>query len=113
MSLGGTQTISITAGTTLRTAAVFTDLISGEPADPATIKAGYQLGDADPVSTTFDVGPIVKDGIGLYHWDIDTTGFALPQTVVIMVIYWQGIGDVDVASDPSVVRVVGPPFALT
>lgn len=111
MSLGGTNIISITAGTMIRTTCVFTDLTTGLPADPDIVQAGYQLGDGDVVSTTFPT-LIVKDEVGVYHWDIDSTPFAAPQLVVLMVLYWQGSGDIDTTSDPSVVRVVGPPFAL-
>lgn len=103
--------VSITSGTMFRTTCVFTDLTTGLPADPETVKAGYQLDDSDVVSTTFPT-LIVKDEIGVYHWDIDSTGFADPQQVVLMVLYWSGSGDVDATSDPAVVRIVGPPFSL-
>lgn len=111
-SLGGTTVVSITCGTMIRTTCVFTDLATGVPSDPEVVKAGYQLDDRSIVSTTFPT-LIVKDEIGVYHWDIDTTDFTSSQQVVLMVLYWQGSGDVDAASDPVVVRVSGPPFALT
>jgi hypothetical protein len=50
--------------------------------------------------------------VGVYYWDIDTTGFAGVDQQVLMVIYWQGSGGVDVTSDPVFVTVNGPPFLL-
>lgn len=111
MSLGGTTVTSITSGTMFRTTCVFTDLLTGQPASPDTVIAGYQLGDSDPVSTTYPTA-IASDEAGVFYWDIDTTDFAAPQGIVLMVLYWQGSGDVDAVSDPVVVRIVGPAFLL-
>lgn len=107
-----TTQLAITAGTMLRTTATFTDLTTGELAGPDEIRAGYELNNGVPVTTVYNAGPMVSIAAGIYYWDIDTTGFADVDQQVLMVIYWRGIGDVDVISDPVFVTVNGPPFTL-
>jgi hypothetical protein len=45
--------------------------------DPTTVTLEYQPGPGQPVVTVvYPSAPIARDGVGLYHADLDTTGSA-------------------------------------
>ena len=66
-----TNAYAVFEGTTIRfyTSTAFTS-IAGTPVNPDTVTFTYTDGSGDPTST------IVRDGTGLYHADIDTSGKA-------------------------------------
>lgn len=74
---------NIIQGTTVRfyTTQAFTS-IAGVPVNPDIVTFGWQIQGQTPVSFTYTAGSgdptntIVKDGIGLYHADIDTTSYS-------------------------------------
>jgi hypothetical protein len=41
--------------------------------DPTTVRLKYKAPGAAVVIFTFGTGEIIKDGVGLYHYDADTT----------------------------------------
>lgn len=47
---------------------------NGALIDPATVKLTYQPPTGAPVTFAYGGGQIVKDAVGLYHYDVDTTG---------------------------------------
>lgn len=65
------------AGSVVRAVGSFTDL--GDAAvDPDVVVVCYTNGDADPVNFIYGTdAEVVKDEVGTYHVDIDTTGFAV------------------------------------
>lgn len=75
------------SGTRVRSIAVFTD-VNGAAKDPTAVEIKYRIGVAAPV-----VPAATKDGVGVYHYDIDTTGWAGPD-VVLCACQWKGTGDV-------------------
>jgi hypothetical protein len=104
------------AATPLRVTATFVNKLTGLNADPAAVYAGYQIDDQTPVkaSPSWPTGgsPIVHESTGVFHWDIDTTGFAPVKEDVLLTLLWDGVGGVTVMSDPETVEITGPPFAL-
>lgn len=66
---------------------------SGNLADPTTVVLKYQVGNAPEVTATYPSSPIVKDAVGLYHANLDTTGLA-PNSPVIESYRWIGTGAV-------------------
>ena len=67
-------------GALVRESQAFTSLATGLPADPAVVTMAWEVvpnGIGSPGSTTTwtygGAGSIVKDGVGLYHADLDTT----------------------------------------
>jgi hypothetical protein len=70
-------------GSTVRfyTSTPFTS-ISGTAVDPDTVTFSYQVQGQNTISFTYTWGTgdptntIVRDGVGLYHADVDTTGRA-------------------------------------
>lgn len=47
--------------------------ISGTLIDPTTVILAYTNGSGVRTTATYPAAPIVKDGVGLYHADLDTT----------------------------------------
>jgi hypothetical protein len=48
--------------------------VNGNLIDPATVQLKFAVGGAAPTTYTYGGGQIVHDGVGLYHYDLDTTG---------------------------------------
>jgi hypothetical protein len=49
--------------------------VNGNLADPTVITLKYKPGSAaSTITVIYPTAPIVKDGVGLYHADLDTTG---------------------------------------
>lgn len=62
---------------------------NGALVDPATVVLKYKPGaSAALVTVTYPAPPIVKDDIGLYHADLDTTGFL----TTVWTYTWTGTG---------------------
>lgn len=69
---------------------------SGNLADPTTVTLKYRAGPAAAETTAvYPAAPIVKDGVGLYHAALDTTGSATATTGPVIWPYeWIGTGAV-------------------
>lgn len=53
--------------------------VNGNLADPTVVILKYKPGvAANTLTITYPTAPIVKDSVGLYHADLDTTGLVLP-----------------------------------
>jgi len=63
------------AGNKLRLIETFTDL-TGALIDPGTVSVKYAIGGATTMVQTYNPGSIVRDSLGVYHYDLDLTGFA-------------------------------------
>jgi hypothetical protein len=48
--------------------------INGTLIDPTAVILIYRDGLGNRTSVTYPTAPIIKDGVGLYHADLDTTG---------------------------------------
>lgn len=69
---------------------------NGNLADPTTITLSYRQGPGAPlVTAVYPAAPIVKDGVGLYHADLDTTGTNPSATWTYE---WLGVGNVQAAA---------------
>jgi hypothetical protein len=69
---------------------------NGVLADPSQITLKYQPGvDAEPVTVVFPASPVIQDGTGLYHADIDTTGADTDTWTYL----WQGTGSVQAVAE--------------
>lgn len=82
------------SGTLVRTTATFKD-ITGTLADPDAATVKYKAGSAStqtPAAT--------KDSTGVYHYDIDTSGFTGPGTLTYTV-EWAGTGAVQAVSSST------------
>lgn len=75
---------------------------NGNLADPTTITLQYRQGPSGtPTTVTYPTAPVVKDAVGCYHADLDTTGS--PETPWTYA--WQGTGTVQaVAENTFIVR---------
>jgi hypothetical protein len=46
---------------------------NGALGDPTTVQLKYQLSGGAVVTKVYGTDPVVRDGVGLYHFDLDTT----------------------------------------
>jgi len=89
----------VIAGTVVRfyTSSAFSD-VTGTAADPSVVVFAYQVGSNPVQQVTYNAptswGTIVKDGTGLYHVDVDTTGQAGVWTYA-----WVGTGNVQTRAE--------------
>ena len=60
------------AGTLLRFTIAFTD-VDGNSGDPTTITFAYQVNGGGATVLAYGASAIVRDGLGAYHVDVDTT----------------------------------------
>jgi hypothetical protein len=80
------------SGQLVRTSATFKD-IDGNPADPATITLKYKDAGGSITSVTYPTTPIVKDSVGVYHADLDSSGWTGPGSALWLT-EWIGTGAV-------------------
>ena len=80
------------SGSLVRTTAAFTNT-AGAAADPTTIVLKYKTGAGATTTVTYPSAPIVRDGTGAYHADLDTTGWAGPDPLQWLT-EWIGTGTV-------------------
>jgi hypothetical protein len=79
---------------------------NGNLGDPAQVTLRYQPGtDAETVTVTYPASPVVRDGAGLYHADLDTTGFPAGTWTYV----WEGSGGVQ-ATAQAAFAVQAAPF---
>lgn len=69
---------------------------NGNLTDPTTIILVYTLSTGLRTSVTYPTAPIVKDAVGLYHADLDTTGATPP--LVEWKYEWEGQGTIQAAA---------------
>ena len=70
---------------------------NGVPADPTTVTLSYRPGPGTSViAIIYPDARIVKDGTGLYHADLDTTGTSPSATWTYE---WSGTGAIIAAAD--------------
>lgn len=73
------------AGTEVKISLTFTDEATGTATDPSTATLKYQLeGDATTLVTK-SLADLTQDSTGIYHYDVDTTGFDAGRWVVDVV----------------------------
>lgn len=85
MTMTATQE-SFVAGDTISFSVVFQYTETSETVDPGNVTFSYYLDPASPVYFYYGVSAdIVRDGVGLYHIDLDSTGFAPAKTTVLLV----------------------------
>jgi hypothetical protein len=65
------------SGSLVGSKAVFTNS-SGVATDPDTVTLKYKLGGGAVQTVVYPSSPIVKDSVGSYHANFDTTGWAGP-----------------------------------
>ena len=66
------------AGDLVRVTAAFTDPADDTPVDPDDVLLDVRKGDGSTATHAFSTSPatVVKDSVGNYHADLDTTGLA-------------------------------------
>jgi hypothetical protein len=107
-----TSITQVDAGTVVRfyTSEPFANF-DGTPVDPTEVVFAFRVAGGTTYQTTYGSsaswGTIVKDGVGLYHIDIDTTG--LPG---IWEYVWASSGTVQTRSEMQL-TVVTPSIAIT
>lgn len=102
---------TVTAGTVIRSTALFLDAITNEPGNPAEVTMTWIVGSADPVQNEFGASAIVNPETGEFFLDIDTTTWATILTGnVIAVLQWAGEGSVQIIDSMSVL--IQPPAAV-
>jgi len=88
------------SGALVRTIATFTD-VNGNLVNPTITTVKYKAG-----SNSTQTPSPVNDSTGVFHYDIDTTGWTGPS-VEIYKVQWQGTGAVQAIGDDQFQ--VGPP----
>ena len=70
---------------------------NGNLTDPTTITFKYRPGsNAAVISVNYPTSPIVKDGVGLYHANVDTTNAVAP--IDEWEYWWYGTGTIQAAA---------------
>lgn len=92
---GNIVRVATYSGTTASPVGGFLDQ-NGVPGDPTVITLSYRPGPGAAVVTAiYPAAPIVRDGTGLYHADLDTTGTS-PSAEWTYV--WDGTGAIQAAA---------------
>jgi len=63
------------AGSKVRLSVTFTDA-NAAAIDPTTVSVEYGAPGVAPTTQTYNPGNVVRDGVGLYHYDLDTTSLS-------------------------------------
>jgi hypothetical protein len=66
--------------------------VTGALADPTAVTLKYKIGTGATQSVTFP-GTIIRESVGTFHYDFDTTGYAGPGQVEYT-LEWIGTGAV-------------------
>lgn len=95
---GSLVRVATYAGTALSPVGGFCDS-GGSPGDPAQVTLKYQpgTGDTPVVTVTYPASPIIRDGAGLYHADLDTAGYPTDTWTYL----WEGSGGVQAAAEAA------------
>jgi hypothetical protein len=78
------------SGSLVTSTATFKDR-TGALADPATITLKYNKNGGAVTTVVYPATPIVRDGVGVYHADFDTTGWTSPSDQK-WITEWTGTG---------------------
>lgn len=111
MTIGMTQETFV-AGDTITFSATFQYTEDDELVDPGQVTFSYYIDPSAPIYFYYGItADIVHDGVGMYHIDLDSTGFAAAKSTVLMV--GQFAGSAPAATVDSVtVAVVGPAMPI-
>jgi hypothetical protein len=91
---GSLVRVATYAGTVASPAGGFRDS-SGNLVDPEQVVLKYQPGaSASVVTVTYPAAPVTRDGTGLYHADLDTTGSPAGAWTYV----WEGSGGAQAAA---------------
>jgi hypothetical protein len=102
---GSLVRVATYAGSVASPVGGFTDS-DGNLVDPEQVTLKYQPGaTAEVVTVTYPSPPTTRDGTGLYHADLDTTGFPTDTWTYL----WEGSGGAQAAAD-STFGVQAAPF---
>jgi hypothetical protein len=94
---GSLVRVATYAGTAASPVGGFCDS-AGSLGDPEQVVLKYQPGTAaEVVIVTYPSSPIIRDGTGLYHADLDTTGFSTDTWTYL----WEGDGGVQAVAEAS------------
>jgi hypothetical protein len=88
------------SGTVVRTQAQNFKGLDGLVADPTTVTLKWRRGSGAITTAVYPAAPIIKDSIGNYHADMDTTGFVGPD-LELWLTEWIGTGTVSVIGNDS------------
>lgn len=80
------------SGSLVRTIATFKD-VNGNAADPTNITLKYTKDNGAPTVVNYPNPPMVRDNVGVYHVDLDTSGWTSPVNQA-WVLEWIGAGAV-------------------
>lgn len=96
-----------TAGSLVTVSAVFVDEAANAPIDPTVVTLEVGIYGVTPTTYTYGVGSvIVKNSVGNYHAEIDTTGFT---PAGIWYYQWDGTGACQAIAAGSM-QIVLPPL---
>jgi hypothetical protein len=94
---GSLVRVATYAGSVTSPAGGFRDA-SGNLGDPDQVVLKYQPGaTAEVVTVTYPATPVIRDAAGLYHADLDTTGFPTDTWTYL----WEGSGGVQAAAEAA------------
>lgn len=91
------------SGSLVRVTGSFFD-VTGTAADPTTVTLKYKKDAGDVTTLTYADADLTKDATGVYHVDLDTTGWAGPDTQ-LWTLEWIGTG--------TVIAIVSDAFKVT
>ena len=91
------------AGTLVTVTTSFTNSTTQAPGDPSTVTLSVSINGATPTIYTYGTAVIVKDSVGNYHAELDTTD--LPGTWLYV---WDGTGGIQATSASGFVVVAAP-----
>jgi hypothetical protein len=93
---GNVVRVATYSGSTDNPAGGFRDQ-DGTLADPTTVTLRYRPGPgAAVVTVAYPASPVIRDGTGLFHADLDTTGTSPSATWTYE---WSGTGAIQAAAD--------------
>lgn len=79
-------TLTVVGGTVVKFSGAFSDLNTKQPADPAALAFSFAAGGGTPTVYRYGVdGELVKDSVGNYHVEVDTTDMADPGNNIDLV----------------------------
>lgn len=100
------------AGETITWSATFQYTEDDELVDPGQVTFSYYIDPTSPVYFYYGItADIVRDGVGLYHIDLDSTGFTPPKSQVLVVGQFAG-SDPARTVDSVMVKVIGPAMPI-
>jgi hypothetical protein len=106
---GQMRQLIVESGNGVRSIATFMD-IDGDLVDPTVVSFSYRIDSSAPVNFLYGVGQrIVRDSMGVYHIDIDTTGFAVQRPAAFTAQWASPPGEDSIAALNFAVARINPP----